>query len=123
MGSELTLLRVGGGAPAPRVGRARTARATASQASPMTAAQRAALRELVHGSPTLRASRWARPARAGDAVWAAVLALLLAACVVSPLEDLGYVPAKASATATAAERPHVDERVAHAPAPGAGVIR
>lgn len=108
MASELTVRAIGIHTP---------------QVSPMTAAQRAALHELVHRPATLRASPWARPARAGDVVWAAVLALLLAACVVSPLEDLGYLPANDPAAASVAARPHVDERVAYAPVAGAGVIR
>lgn len=108
MTSELTLTAASRRAPLP---------------SPMTAGQRRALHELIHAPASARASRWAQPARVGDVAWAAVLALLFAVCVLSPLEDLGYLPTQQSATAVAATRPHVDERVAYAPAPGAGVIR
>jgi len=119
MASELTLCGTGHRV---RV-RPRAARKTALHASPMTAAQRQALHELIHSPPTTRSSPWARPARVADMAWVSVLALLFAVCVVSALEDLGYLPAKESATAMAATRPHVDERVAYAPGPGAGVIR
>ena len=108
MTSELTLTAARRRAPLP---------------SPMTPGQRRALHELIHSAATTRSSPWARPVRVGDVAWVAVLALLFAVCVLAPLEDLGYLPAQQSATAVAATRPHVDERVAYAPAPGAGVIR
>src|SRR5512138_3536772 len=80
--------------------------------APMTARQREALHDLIHAPASTRKSRWEERGRASDLAWVGVLALLLAACIAAPLEDLGYLDGAAFTEAVA--QPHVDARVARA---------
>ena len=70
--------------------RSRAARTTLPPA-PMNRRQRQALHDLVHAPATTPGSRWARRSGADDLLWAGLLALLLAVCVLAPFEDLGYL--------------------------------
>ena len=60
-------------------------------APPLTARQQRALHDLTHEPGGARRRRRDRGGGAVDLVWAGLLVLCLAACVVAPLEDLGYL--------------------------------